>query len=90
MRYTILTIERGCKSNIKIKDSLAAMHLCMDIFELGKSVNPFTIACANRMFSLSIDDSYPYFVELVDVFTAQMNYNKARHKYGNKCKRTLG
>lgn len=87
MLYTILTIERNdTKSRIKVNDALGVMRLCMDIFDIREGLNPFTTHCTSGRFIMQIDDYYPYFVELVDVFTAQMNYNKVRHNYGNKRK----
>lgn len=79
MQHELLKSQRTNETKWLIHNALIAMHFCEDLFELSDDNTPFTVREEGRVVTISIDDTYQYYKEIVDTFTDQMDKRKAFH-----------
>lgn len=77
MLYQLFKAERSKQNQSLINDALIAMHFCEEKFGLSSDNTPFTAETVGRVTTISIDDSYQHYANVVDTFTAQMDKRKA-------------
>jgi hypothetical protein len=77
MLYQLFKAERGRQNQSLINDALIAMHFCEEKFNLSSNNTPFTTETVGRVTTISIDDTYQHYANVVDTFTAQMDKRKA-------------
>ena len=77
MLYQLFKAERSKQNQSLINDALITMHFCEEKFDLSSDNTPFTAETVGRVTTISIDDSYQHYANIVDTFTAQMDKRKA-------------
>ena len=77
MLYQLFKAERSKQNQSLINDALIAMHFCEEKFGLSSDNTPFTTETVGRVTTISIDDSYQHYENVVDTFTTQMDKRKA-------------
>lgn len=69
MLYQLFKAERSKKNKSLISDALKTMHDCEQDYAISPDSSPFTVDNANKVTTISIDDSHPHFKVLSDSFS---------------------
>ena len=79
MLYQLFKAEHSRQNKSLINDALIAMHFCEEKFNISSDSTPFTTETVGKVTTVSIDDTYQHYADVVDTFAAQMDKRKAHH-----------